>query len=534
MSDRLPLGSARWLLPGALLLLLPAGRGLANDGRDRYQHGTPNLFFHLDQPLAPGAGYRVLPHDLEGGADGEPMFRWAQSVPLAVVELAARRTVTELGLGPVPAALFDLSAENGDTPIDFDPSPSAAHRPRPPRGRHPGGSHDGGVNLDVGYYLTSVKGKLLAEDLAACTEHYDPVKLDARGRPLDLNRCVGSADRLDVERQAMFYLELLRLNRDRFDNQLLDEIGVDEAVFKAVRQRLQSWSVTTAHGTKPIDVLDLQAICTFDRWDGWQKYHHHHTHLRFHPISRTGPLRTAVQGIEREARKIRASMAYDRHSTWPAALDARLLSYRLERAVEVHLVEVPGRPSKVASVRYRLAGGEWQLPDNADDDQRYLFDLPVALQPAAGSVRVEAEVTLLDNSKAQLTVSVALPRQEPRLRVGHVPGTIEGQSAAVGGRLRLSVMFPNELRHLVTSVNYRVYPSAGGEAVSYRVDAGWFAPDPDAGGAADPRRSRSTEPRLDLTLPRQQKGTIGWVEAEVMLSGRLAVTVPIHLSSTSQ
>ncbi|MBN2358520.1 MAG: hypothetical protein JXR83_03645, partial [Deltaproteobacteria bacterium] len=355
---------------GALLALAPASSGLANDGRDRHQQGVPNLFYHLDRPLAPGAGFRVLPGDQEGGADGEPMFRWAQSLPLAAVEIAARRTVQVLGVGPVPAALFDMSAENGDTPIDFDPSPPTRHRlRRPPRGRHPGGSHDGGLNLDVGYYLTSVKGRVLAEDLAACTDHYDPVKLDARGRPLDLNRCAGPADRLDAERQALFYLELLRLHRERFSGHLLDEIGIDEAVYRSVLAVLQGWAKTSAHGARPAQVQDLQAIATFDRWEGWQKYHHHHTHLRFQPVSRTGPLRDAVQGVEREARKIRAAMAYDRHPTWPAALDARLLSYRLERAIEVHLVPVRAQADAIIGVRYRIAGGGWHEPDNADDDQ---------------------------------------------------------------------------------------------------------------------------------------------------------------------
>jgi len=521
--------SLLWIV-GPLALVAPAQRGLANDGRDRYQQGVPNLFYHLDQPLAPGAGFRVLPHDQEGGADGEPMFRWAQSVPLAVVEIAARRTVQELGAGALPAALFDQSAENGDTPIDFDPSPSAEHRLRqPPRGRHPGGSHDGGVNLDVGYYLTSVKGQLLAEDLAACTDHYEQAQRYGSSQPRDLNRCIGAANRLDVERQSVFFLELLKLHRERFAGQLLDEIGVDEAVFRLVRQKLQEWSLAATHGAKPIDLRGLEAICTFDRWDGWQKYHHHHTHLRFQPISRTGPLRNAVNGVEREARRIRAELMLDLHPKWPAALDARVLSYQLERSIEVHLVQGRLPPAQFTSVRYRLAGGAWQKPDNADDDQRYLFDLPVGPRPVAETVVVEAEVTLIDASTARMAVQVSLPRQDPRLRVAYLPGTITGVAEPARGGLSLRISYPDVLRALVTSVNYQVYPAAGGVPETFRVDAGWFAADPTPGATTDPKRSRSGDKSLPLLLPRRPLAAISLIEAEVLLAGRLAVSVPVYV-----
>jgi hypothetical protein len=144
----------------ALLLLASAAE--ANDGRDRYQTGYPNLFHHLMGPIADGAGFRVLPQDMPSGADGDPAYRWAQQHALDLMQVCARRTVVALGEANYSMAVFDLSAENGDTPVGFD-------SPTGPRGRHPGGSHDGGLNLDLGYYLTDLTGLEEKEDYAACT-----------------------------------------------------------------------------------------------------------------------------------------------------------------------------------------------------------------------------------------------------------------------------------------------------------------------------------------------------------------------------
>ena len=44
-------------------------------------------------------------------------MRWAQEHAIAVVEIAAYQTVQRIGRAPHDMAIFDLSAENGDTPI---------------------------------------------------------------------------------------------------------------------------------------------------------------------------------------------------------------------------------------------------------------------------------------------------------------------------------------------------------------------------------------------------------------------------------
>ena len=78
-------------LAAAAWLLLPRVAG-ANDGRDRYQLMDSRLLYHLPAPVADGAGFRVLPEDMPGGADGDPAYRRAQRHAIAVVEVAAYKS----------------------------------------------------------------------------------------------------------------------------------------------------------------------------------------------------------------------------------------------------------------------------------------------------------------------------------------------------------------------------------------------------------------------------------------------------------
>lgn len=507
-------------------LLLPRVAG-ANDGRDRYRLMYSNLFYHLPTPVADGAGFRVLPEDMPGGADGDPAYRWAQGHAIAVVEVAAYHTERALGPGKFEMAVFDLSAENGDTPVDFGPPTKPGQRSQAPRGRHPGGSHDGGLNLDLGYYMTRLQGKVEAEDYAACTEHYAPP--DAKGGPLrDLAMCVGPADRLDVDRQAYFYLELLKMHRDRFDGHLLDEVGIDGKVFEAVRGRLEQWRRAHRYGVKAQQLADFDAIMTHDRWGGWQRYHHHHTHVRIQNFSTTGPLRDAVLAVEREDRAIRARLLGRSHSEWPAIVDARLMSYQLERSIEVRVfARSDRRADRVTRVRYRLDGGAWTDPDG--DDYRYVFDLPVELRPVERMGRVEAEITTAGGTEL-VTTEVMLPRLDPRLHVAFHPGDITGSAKLGKHKIALAVRFPAPLRALVTKVVYRVFPAGGGAPTLHVVDAGWFAAEPGAAPPEHGTRTRSTRRCLPLELPRGAGDPpIGLIDARVMLSGRLPITVPLWI-----
>ncbi len=515
------------------VVTLSASAGHANDGRDRYQLLYTNLFYHLDGPVAAGAGFRVLPEDMPGGADGDPSYRWAQNHAAAVVEIAAYNTVKALGPGKFNMAIFDLSSENGDTPVDFGLPPSAGALPAAPRGRHPGGSHDGGLNLDLGYYLTRLEGKVEAKDYAACTEHYHATEKNRDGKPRDLAMCVGPADRLDVGRQAYFFLELLKLHRDRFKGELLDEVGVDRAVLEAVRNRLLAWRKRGRHGIKPRHLAELDAIFTHDRWGGWQRYHHHHTHLRIQNFNTTGPLRSIVRGVEREARQNRARLRAGANKSWPAALDAQLLTYRMQRAVEVHVLALgEGKRKRVTKVRYRFDGGSWKQPDDPRDDYRYVYDLPVELRGVERMVKVDSEVTTAAGKSSIVSVEVMLPRQDPRLHVGYKPGDITGRATLKGAEIKLRVAYPAPLRALVTRVHYRIYPAGGGEPELHVVDAAWFA-DAHPQQPANGSRQRSAHRCLPLTITRKAAAPpIGLIEAQLFLSSRAGITIPLYIGAT--
>jgi hypothetical protein len=486
-----------------LPLILMSATALANDGRDRYQVGYPNLFYHWYDAPAAGAGYRVLPEDMAGGADGDPAYRWAQEHAIAVVEVAAFETVRALGPAPFNMAIFDLSAENGDTPVGFGAQANGGQRPAP-RGRHPGGSHDGGLNLDLGYYLTSLRGAKLEQDYAACTEHY-------KGED-DANMCLGPADRLAVDHQAYFVLQLLELHRETFGGRLLDEVGMDREVARAVRAKLaeRKW------GADEQTLADFDAIITYDRWGGWQRYHHHHLHLRIQAFSPTGEMRDAVRALTRRARAIRLGLlAKEQAAT--GVLDVRLMSYRLGRAVEVRLGETTG---KVEAVSYRLDGGDWQPADDPSDGWRTVFDLPGGLRAQDGSAKVEARVTV-GGETATVSTEVHLPRQDARLHVAHAPGEIGGTARVRGRLVDVSVSFPERLRPLVTGVRYRVFPATG-EPELYAVDAGWFA----SQGA----ERRTSKRGLPLRVVRESSDPIALIDAQVLLSGRYRVTVPLWIA----
>jgi len=497
---------------------------LANDGRPR--GGSTHLLVHLDGPAGPGAGFRVLVEDRPGGADGDPAYRWMQRLASDLIQVAAYRTAKVLGPGRLDMAVFDASAENGDTPVDFGAVLDDGLLPRAPRGRHPGGSHDGGLNADVGYYLTRLDGLVLEEDYAACTAHYERAE-DDREKPKDAWMCRGPADRLDVDRQAHFFLALLDLHRGRFGGHLLEEVGVDRAVLDAVRARLTTWQRVGRFDVRAGHIADLMAIFTCDRWEGWQRSHHHHAHLRLRPLSVAGPWREPLAALEREARQARAALVATKRPGDIAVLDTQLLSYAMGRAVEVHVLPSWRWPARLHTVRYRMLGGPWRLPDDITDDYRYVFDVESGVQPGEGVVNVEAEITTADGRAAVVEAEVRLPRRDPRLFVGHEPGQIRGVAQLSDGVLRASLDYPPVLSALVTAVHYRVHSAKGAGVATHIVDAGWFQAPADGKAPRGGSRRSSADRTLPLEVPWDPALKIGLVEAKVILSGRQAVRVPL-------
>lgn len=322
-----------------LASFLPTARPvMANDGINVHKGDKWTLLQYFPEPSSVGMGYRVLPRDFEGGADGTPEYRWARPFSLAVIQYLAALVALELGVSPYPLAIYDICAENGDTPVEVNGKKL--------KGRHPGDSHDGGINLDIGYYLNDEKGVKYTPDFSACTMHFDD-----KGN--DTNICTAKADRLDVPRQAYFYLNLFRINRDIFGGKLIKEIGIDREVEKKVLEQVRQW-ISTNHGGASENLLgEMKKIFTNDPFEGWAKFHHHHTHIRFYPVDEVAGSKSPVDVIMRMRDTLVKRASKDK-----AMIKGGVYSYNLERFVEFELDGM--KSEEIKSCQFRLNGGSWE------------------------------------------------------------------------------------------------------------------------------------------------------------------------------
>lgn len=493
-----------------LLIVSQPFRGWSNDGRDRYAGATTTVFTHVDAPRSPLAGYRVLPRDMRGGADGDPAFRWARDWAVAVVKIAAFRTAKALGQSPHPLAFFDLSAENGDTPIQFAPG-------KPPRGRHPGASHDGGINLDLGYYLTSERGQHFSPDFAACTNHFrSAAELKARNEKLkrrepfsDAWRCRGPADRLDVARQTYFYIQLFRFNRERFENDLLGEIGIDEAIARAVLAQMTRWAEAGKYGATALLLADMRRVFTSNPYEGWAWAHHHHTHVRFRSLGDTGKYRATLDALRLESDLLALAWL---PKGQPLSLQATLHSYRLQRALRVKIIAPPG--TRVRSCRYRLGrNAGWQSGLGPAANCLHEFALDAGPLKAATTLQVSAEITLASGKRLTLAQTITAPRKPPFLYVSfnrhHFGGRASCRVVDNRTRCSLSAHLPPAASTYLTSVRYKLFRH-GATVVTLIADA---------------RRGWGLQTQLPGAAP------VVLITAEFVLSGRIVYRVPLHVRS---
>ena len=474
----------------------------ANDGRNRYEQGLAAELVHWHAPISAQGGYRVLVEDMAGGADGDPAYRWVNRYALALTRLASHRTVRQLGIAPLPYPVFDLASENADTPLQITDQGA--------RGRHPGGSHDGGFNLDLGYYMTSEQGRLESPDYAACTEHHRP---KAGGGWEEAHQCTGPADRLDTPRQTLFLLELLREHRERFDAQLIEAIGIDARVREAVLTQARAWAQVRRHGASAAAVAELDRLFASSPYEGWATSHHHHIHLRLRPLDPSGAHRQALRALveqdrDLEARLLAAPDAEAGGAQAGCALLTELSSYALARTLNLRL---QGTACKLrpGSLRFRWAGGEggeWQSP--RDPLQPRFHALPAAAGPAFSTARVEAEFTLANGQTVQLRRSVALPAQPSWLRVRAEPRDFVAQVQADGAARLLRVDFPPAHRVLIDKL----------ELVLRRA------------GSAALERLPLDPAQPQLRLPENEgQARIELIEVEVSLSRRMRWRVPVGL-----
>lgn len=480
----------------------------ANDGRDRYQGRTPTTFVHVAAPRGPRSGYRVLPRDMRGGADGDRMFRWARREAVDLVHVLAFRTATALGVGAHPLAIFDLSAENGDTPIQLQPGKS-------PRGRHPGGSHDGGLNLDLGYYLSSEKGLHYSPDYAACGDHFLTAeearrkKRDPKQPFHDAWRCRKAADRLDVARQSYFYVQLFTLHLEQFGGDLLEEVGVDEQVARAVLAQIRRWVTEKRHGATPRIVAEMERVFNYSPYEGWAWAHHHHTHLRLRNISADGRFRPAFERLRAEARRALLRQSTTRSGRSLLALELTLSSTALSRTLAVHVLHDGERPT---GCRFRLDGrGAWVVGEWRSRPCQHEWDLGHGLLPRARLRTVEVEIRFGDGRQVRLKQTLQEPRKPAFLYVGVEPQRLRGELSCtpVAGRSTTCTArldFPRAYGVILTGVRYLVTRRDGSELV--------------VAGESKPGVAR----RFDVDVARSP---IWLVRAELTFSGRQRYVVPL-------
>lgn len=499
-------------LPAALLLALAIPfHASANDGRNRYDSGVPAELVHLHAPVSAQAGFRVLASDMPGGADGDPRFRWATRPAVALTRLAARRTVEALGTGPYPLAIFDLTSENADTPIEFGP--------QGPHGRHPGGSHDGGYNLDLGYYLTSEQGRVETPDPAACTDHFRP-GTPAGATPVEDGICHGPADRLDTDRQALFMLELVRWHSERFSGELLEAIGIDAQVRLKVLARANEWARTKRFGVSAARVAEMERLFASSPYEGWAHAHHHHIHVRLLPMDPGGKHAARIAALVQEDRALEARLLAQPGAEPGAAADGctlvtELTSQALARSLDLQIVGTDprcmlagaGKPTPrgatLKSLRFRIDGGEWAAPEDPLFPMHHVVD--VAAATTFSTLAAEAELTFADGHQRVLKRTVALPSQPAWLRVRVDASHFVGRARAEGDGLLLSLEFPPVDAVLVDHIDFLVRRQ----------------------GAAAPERVKADVKQTSLHVP--DAATVESVEAEVGLSKRVRLKVPVFL-----
>jgi len=316
---------------------------------------------------------------------------------------------------------------------------------------------------------------------------------------------MGPADRLDVDRQALFFLELIRTHHDDFGDALIEEIGVDARVQEAVLSRLRAWARGRRHGATRALVDELARRMTADFYEGWSTSHHHHLHLRLQRVDALGPLRPAVEALLDRERALDLELASGQNPV----LVTRLRSCGLERRLELSIVRGRG----VTRVEYRVDGRAWRGPAVGQEPFRHVEELPGHPGRQGSQLLVEARLTLESGTQQVLSRRIAVPRQDPELWTAVRPEQIRvGASRAAAESVRLWVDMPSDYRQYVTGVRYVLTPRQGRPIVGETRTAGSW--------------SRAYAVRLDLPAARRD---IVLAQVVVELSGRVEVSIPFVL-----
>lgn len=487
-----------------LTLFLFAFLAEANDGVDRYHEGKTAQFRHLYAPLSEKEGFTVLAEDMAGGADGAPDFRWARSFPITVIRLTAFETAREMGTCPYPMAIFDMTTEYGDTPV-------SRLEGKPPRGRHPGGSHDGGVNIDLGYYLTSLKGLYSDPDYSACDEHYSSTQTDEEGLPADVYECMGPANRLDKERQSYFFLQLFKMHVKPFNYMLLESVGVDYHVKKAVMDQLRKWQAEGMYEITDDLLHEMDSIMTCARWEGWAKFHHHHTHVRFHDLSTSGEFRRIFNKLEEDERQMELVIQQELYPEQDAFIKAELLSYNLNRCLELRLLS--DNMSDIVKAEYQLEQGDWISSEEPGNNFRCIIDIPRIIPYPEQTLLVRAKYEDTEGKAVEIQREIYVPAQkaQDKIRIekdkirAHYE-TIQENDAVIW---ECTVEYPEHFNYYITEINYVFYIRETPEKPA-KIK-------PEGNG----RKIRFIQP---------EDRNVEMIEAEITLTARMRFSIPVYIA----
>ncbi len=482
---------------------------LACDGRDRYaKPGSATDLYFFPAPMSEMCGYRILPPetDDDGDADNERGFHWARAHSIALIRLAAYNTVRRFGPGPYDLAIFDLSAENGDTPISMKPG-------KPARARHPGNSHDGGINLDLSYYLTSLEGVQDDEDYAACSDHYlppDPEKTeseDSGDEPRDAYQCRSAPDRLDLERQSYFFIQLFHLDQTYFNGEFIGPIGIDWEIQKVVLSQLETWKSQERYGVDDELIERIKGIFTANRYGGWARFHHHHIHLRLNDLPYRGIYRTGIDRILEDERAMDLEILHQIRPHWQSLLRTRVSSYAMSRAVEMEVI--PGK--SIETVQFRTGSGEWIESDPADFSRLHATDdLPGGPDFSETHISIQARITYTDGSREALEDIISLPARPPHLYIPVDPARVTTEWNLSEGNWTLTVDYPKIYDCYVTGIVFEVHRNDGKATTVEKLK-------PETGD----RSVTFTEQETD--------NPICLIRARLICSGSLSVKVPVYI-----
>lgn len=173
----------------------------------------------------------------------ERQHHYAEKYAIAAVEYCCYRVVRRIGAATWPMRIFDCATRSGGTPPG-----------------HPTGSHNGGDDLDLGYY-----------GLVDLRPHgYVPGPYSNA-----TDRMTGPPDaRLFAARAEVEWFLAMGQLEDSLQGRLVRLCATDRYIDRYLHPKIQTADARSSVKAEALRIL-------FSSEDGgWAKYHHHHRHLR--------------------------------------------------------------------------------------------------------------------------------------------------------------------------------------------------------------------------------------------------------------